>query len=123
MRFKAVLAAAVLLPLAGSPALAGGADVSAVDILKSGDRVYRFTVTVRHADEGWDHYADAFVIESMDGEELARRTLHHPHVEEQPFTRSLSNVTIPAQYDTVTVRAHDSVHGFTGRASTVILPD
>ncbi|MBP5856716.1 hypothetical protein KAJ83_06830 [Marivibrio halodurans] len=123
MRRIALPIAAAILALAAAPVLAGGADVSGVEILRTGDNTYRFTVTVRHDDEGWDHYADAFVIESMDGEELGRRTLHHPHVDELPFTRSLSGVTIPADHNTVTVRAHDSVHGFTGRGSTVILPD
>jgi hypothetical protein len=49
------------------------------------------------------------------------RTLHHPHVEEQPFTRSLSGVRVPAGVDQVSVRARDSVHGYGGETVTVNL--
>ncbi|MEZ4559951.1 MAG: hypothetical protein R2854_26500 [Caldilineaceae bacterium] len=40
------------------------------------------------------------------------RVLLHPHVNEQPFTRSLGNVVIPADVDTVVVRAHTLVAGY-----------
>ena len=43
-------------------------------------------------------------------------------VDEQPFTRSLSGVVIPEGVDTVTVEAHDSVHGWGGAAVEVTLP-
>jgi hypothetical protein len=51
----------------------------------TGSGVYRFSVTVRHADEGWDHYADRWEVLTSDGTLLATRTLYHPHVNEQPF--------------------------------------
>jgi hypothetical protein len=34
---------------------------------------YRFDVTVRHADTGWDHYADAWDILTPDGTLLGSR--------------------------------------------------
>ncbi len=105
-----------------APALAGEADVVAVEVLSSGGNTWSFTVTLEHADEGWDHYADAFEIVSPDGEVLATRTLYHPHVNEQPFTRSLDNVTVPYDYDEVIVRAHDSVHEYGGAELTVKIP-
>jgi hypothetical protein len=43
-------------------------------------------------------------------------------VDEQPFTRSLSGVTIPDGVDRVTVRARDSVHGHGGASVTVDVP-
>lgn len=73
---------------------------------------WRADVTVAHADTGWDHYADGWDVRSMDGTELGYRKLHHPHVTEQPFTRSLSGITIPDGTTEVRVRAHDSVHGW-----------
>lgn len=90
---------------------AGEAQVEAVRARHTGDGMWRFDVTVRHADEGWDHYANAFTIATVDGQLLGTRTLLHPHVEEQPFTRSLGQVAIPAGVAVVVVRAHDSVHG------------
>jgi hypothetical protein len=53
---------------------------------------------------------------------LATRTLLHPHVDEQPFTRSLRNVKIPAATTWVRVRANDLVHGEGGREVTVSVP-
>lgn len=54
-------------------------------------------------------------LAGLAGEVLATRVLHHPHVGEQPFTRSLSGVAIPAGIQRVRVRARDSVYGFGGR--------
>lgn len=73
---------------------------------------WHFDVTLRHADSGWDHYADAWRVVSEDGKELGTRTLFHPHEDEQPFTRSLGNVQIPADMDHVYIEAHDKVHGW-----------
>lgn len=72
---------------------------------------WRFDVTLRHGDTGWDHYADAWSVIGPDGEVLGERVLAHPHVDEQPFTRSLSGVAIPEGVGRVQLRPHDSVHG------------
>ncbi|MBL0713229.1 MAG: hypothetical protein JJV98_05965 [Desulfosarcina sp.] len=44
--------------LAAGTTWAGEADVEAVEAVPMGENRYRFQITVRHADEGWDHYAD-----------------------------------------------------------------
>ncbi len=49
----------------------------------------RFDVTLSHPDTGWDHYSDDWHVEGARGEVLGLRVLAHPHVTEQPFTRSL----------------------------------
>ncbi len=99
-----------LLCLCAAPALADSPQIAFATGSKSG-QTWRFDVTVKHADEGWDHYADGWYILAPDGTELGYRKLLHPHVDEQPFTRSLSNVTLPANTSTVIIRAHDLVHG------------
>lgn len=101
---------------------AGEADVVKVDAKKAGNNTYHFNVTVSHADTGWDHYADKWDVVSKDGVVYGTRILHHPHVGEQPFTRSLSGVGIPEGVKTVTVRAHDSVHKYGGKVVSVDLP-
>ncbi|MEM7693798.1 MAG: hypothetical protein AAF318_05060 [Pseudomonadota bacterium] len=117
---RAVVAAlALTLPF---PAAAGPATVEAVAVTRSSDGTYQFSVTVRHADTGWEHYADAFVVSAPDGTVLGTRTLFHPHVNEQPFTRSLSGVALPAGLATVRVHANDSVHG-PGPAVTVSIDE
>jgi hypothetical protein len=108
--------------LSASAAAAGEADVLEVEITHSGDARYRVTVTVRHADEGWDHYADQWRVVAPDGTVLGTRTLHHPHETEQPFTRSLGGVEIPAGVSEVTIEARDSVHGRGGETMTVQVP-
>ncbi len=101
---------------------AGEADVVAVEVKKSTNGQFQFDVTIRHNDEGWNHYADNWEILSLDGKILAVRVLHHPHVNEQPFTRSLSGVTIPVGIEKVVVRSHDLIHGYGGKEIEVLLP-
>lgn len=101
---------------------AGEAEVIAVDVTRSSDGTYRFDVTVQHADEGWKHYANRWEVLAPDGTVLGTRTLYHPHVDEQPFTRSLSGVVIPPNVSKVTVRAHDLVHGDGGAEIVVEIP-
>ena len=104
-------------------ACAGEADVVKVEAKQTGDNTYRFEVTVRHSDEGWKHYADKWDVLAPDGTVLGTRTLYHPHVDEQPFTRSLTGVAMPTGIGKVTIRAHDSVHAYGGKTVTVELPD
>ena len=102
--------------------LAGEADVLLVDVKKNSDDTYNFSVTVLHKDAGWDHFANKWEILTIDKTVLATRVLHHPHVNEQPFTRSLSDVKLPDGSKSVTIRAHDSVHKYGGKTLTVKLP-
>jgi hypothetical protein len=102
--------------------LAGQADVSDVQVSRNTDGSYRFDVTVRHADQGWEHYADQWQVLALDGRVLGTRVLYHPHVNEQPFTRSLSGVEIPDDVGKVEVRARDSRHGYGGKSHMVELP-
>ena len=101
---------------------AGEVDVVDVRVSKTSSTTYAFDVTVKHADTGWDHYADKWEVVGPDGKVLGTRVLMHPHVNEQPFTRSLSGVKIPPDVKTVTVRAHDKVHGWGGKSMPVDLP-
>lgn len=102
-------------------ARAGAADVVAARVECAASRC-SFVVTLRHDDEGWSHYADAWQVLSPDGEVLATRILRHPHVAEQPFTRSLHGVEIPAGLTSFRVRARDKVHGLGGEERIVELP-
>jgi hypothetical protein len=87
----------------------GEADVEFVSLVRNGD-TWDISVTVRHQDTGWDHYADWWRVVTPDGTELTRRVLLHPHEDEQPFTRDLLNVQIPPQYRSIIIEAHDKVH-------------
>ncbi len=115
----AILALSAPMPNAAS---AGEADVVAVEATPMGGGKFRFDVAVRHADAGWKHYADRFEVLAPDGTVLGTRVLVHPHDNEQPFTRSLVGVVIPAGLARVTVRAHDKVHGYGGATMTIARP-
>ena len=99
------------------------AQVVNVRAVQQDRELWRFDVTVRHNDEGWEHYADRWEVVSAQGEVLATRVLAHPHQQEQPFTRSLSGILLPASVTEVVVRAHDSLHGFGGAELSVPLGD
>lgn len=114
-----LLSAGLMVP---GLSVAGEADVLNVTITRSGNHRYDFSVTVRHDDSGWEHYANKWEVVGSAGSILATRTLLHPHVGEQPFTRSLRSVAIPAGITTVKVRAYDSVHQYGGTEIRVTLP-
>lgn len=101
-------------------ALADPATVQNVKVSKSGD-TFTFNVTIRHNDTGWDDYADIWRIKDEAGNILGERVLTHPHVNEQPFTRSLSGVKVPEGVRTVVIEAHDTVTGWAAETKTVSL--
>lgn len=112
----------ILLLLAASSALAEEPVIENVDIARTGPGTYRFSVTIRHPDTGWDHYADGWRILDMEGNELGMRVLYHPHETEQPFTRSLDDVKIPDGTTQVQVQARDLPAGWNEGSTLVTLP-
>lgn len=121
MRLACRSAICLAVLLAAPTVQAGEADVLAATARQDMRGAWTVSATILHADEGWNHYADRFDVLSPDGTVLGSRTLFHPHVNEQPFTRSLSSLTIPENVDVITVRAHDSVHELGGATIEVVL--
>lgn len=119
-RVRRLAASSLVVGLSAGSALAGPADVVAASAECSASAC-TFVVTVRHDDEGWSHYADAWEVLAPDGAVLATRVLRHPHVGEQPFTRELRGVQVPPDLASVRIRARDSVHGLGGREVVVPL--
>jgi hypothetical protein len=101
---------ALTASLIATPSLAGEAKVVDAKAVKSGN-TWRFDVTIKHADTGWENYADGWGVYLANGTELGYRVLVHPHVNEQPFTRSLSGVKIPKGTQSVVIVPRDKVHG------------
>ena len=98
--------------------IANANDVEVVDVkaIQSKDKTWRFSVTLKHDDEGWDHYANEWQVIAPDDKILATRTLYHPHVDEQPFTRGTQGVKISDDIKTVRIIAKDTVHGLSKNA-------
>jgi len=111
---KKTLLLAITL-LSQTTAHAGQALIEAVEYECNHQRICKFSVTLSHADEGWEHFANGWKILTPAGEVIGFRALTHPHVNEQPFTRSIRNIKIPTTTDTVIFLANDSVHGESDR--------
>ena len=89
--------------LAACPAIADPARIVDAAADRAGDD-WRVSVTLEHGDTGWDDYADGWRVETEGGTVLGRRDLVHPHVNEQPFTRS-TTLPIPDDMARVYIRA------------------
>jgi len=110
-----------LASLLATPALAHPPTIDAVQAERTGDS-WTFAVTISHAETGWDHYADGWQVLTPDGTRLGLRVLVHPHENEQPFTRSLSGVTIPDGISQVQIGARDNTDGWTSELFQLDLP-
>ena len=111
-------------PLAPTPILTQKADADVIHVraIQDADESWTFHVTVAHPDTGWDDYTDGWDVVTPNGIVLKNdsdlpftRLLAHPHVDEQPFTRSQSGIIIPKNVTHIIVRAHDIVDGFGGQ--------
>jgi len=109
--------------LAGTAVYAHAGEVDVVDVTieSMGDGKFRINATLAHDDTGWDHYADRWDVLDETGQVIGVRELAHPHVNEQPFTRSVT-VSIPESVKTITVRANDSVHETGGKTFDIAVP-
>ena len=96
-------------------------EVVDVKIHQLKDKAWTFAVTLKHDDKGWDHYANEWQVIGADNKIFGTRTLYHPHVNEQPFTRNLSGIKIPSTVKTVRVIAKDTVHGLSHQAVEINL--
>lgn len=103
--------AAIALLLA-APAAANPPEVVAATATAGTAGRWTISVTLRHPDTGWDHYASGWEVLAPDGTRLGYRELSHPHVDEQPFTRSLDDLTIPGALDFVLIRPRCTLDGW-----------
>ncbi len=108
MKHASILVAALL---AAAPAFAEQPKITHA-VAHSTGMGWDFEVTIEHGDTGWDHYADGWEIVDGNGQVLGTRVLHHPHVQEQPFTRGLNNVMLPDGTREVFIRVKCSQEGW-----------
>lgn len=118
---RRIIALGLVLFGAGSAAVADDVEVLNAVFSLQAEGVWRVSATLEHADTGWEHYADAWRVVDADGNVFGTRTLLHPHEQEQPFTRGLSDVVIPPAISMVYVEAHDKVHGWAEKKLAVDL--
>ncbi len=97
-------------------------DVVAADVQARGADKFDFDVTISSPYDTPQRYADAFRVLDKNGHVYGERQLLHDHETEQPFTRDLYGVAIPAGVRTVVIQARDQKHGYGGKTVDVSLP-
>ena len=97
-------------------------DVIDVRVHVRSDGLFDFDATISSPYDTPQRYADAFRVMSPKGVQFGERTLFHDHASEQPFTRDLYGVTIPAEINTVVIQARDKKYGYGGKTLHVTLP-
>lgn len=103
-------------------------DVIEAQVRAAGGGRYDFDVTISSPYDTPARYADGFRVTDRQGRVFGERKLWHDHANEQPFTRDLYGVVIPAPVRSVRIEARDKLHGYgdanaRGRAIEVRLPD
>lgn len=88
-----------------------------------GDETWGFDVTISSPYDTPERYADAWRVLDDDGNQLGIRVLAHDHAAEQPFTRSLAGVPIPADVTTVHIEARDLINGWSGETVAIDLEE
>lgn len=119
MNKKSILGMALPL-LAACQVQAGEVQILDVEFINRG-KTWDVRTKVRHDDSGWEHFADAWRVVTENGAVLGTRILQHPHVDEQPFVRSLHELSIPPGVTTVYVEARDNVNGWSSQRVKVDL--
>ena len=98
-------------------------NVVGVQVSARSTGVFDFDVTVSSPYDSPKRYADAFRAMSEDGRTVyGTRNLGHDHAGEQPFTRDLYGVVIPAGVRSVVVQGRDQQNGWGGQTKRVDLP-
>jgi hypothetical protein len=97
-------------------------DVLSVKVRATVAGSFDFDVTVSSPYDTPNRYADGMRARSPEGKVYRERKLWHDHANEQPFTRDLYGVRVPAGVRSVIVEARDQQHGWGGKTVEVRLP-
>lgn len=117
---SSMLSAAYAQPTA--PAGQRFPDVLSAKVIARGAHTFDFDVTVSSPYDTPQRYADAFRVMGKDSKVFGERILFHDHAGEQPFTRDLYGVKIPAGVRAVVIQARDQKFGYGGKTIEVALP-
>ena len=83
---------------------------------------FDFDVTVSSPYDTPQRYADAIRVTAPSGAVLGERLLDHDHASEQPFTRTVSGVTVPVGIKMIVVQGRDQKNGYGGKSLEVAIP-
>ncbi len=108
--------------LVSGMALADPPQVVAASATPDGKGTWTISVALKHPDSGWDHYASAWRLVAPDGTVLGVRELTHPHIDEQPFSSSLSGVKIPQGLRELLIQPRCTMDGWVPMPTMLTLP-
>jgi hypothetical protein len=92
-------------------------------VLKAGSNGgWTLDVTLSSEYDSPERYADGWRVLNSDGNVLGEHTLGHDHANEQPVTRTQTDLEIPDGVDVVTVEGRDTDNGFGGATLDVKVP-
>jgi hypothetical protein len=97
-------------------------DIVAVKVRTAQAGTFDFDVTVSSLYDTPIRYADGIRARSKDGQVYGERKLVHDHADEQPFTRDMYGVKVPAGISAVVIEARDLRYGYGGKTQVVQLP-
>ncbi len=123
-RSSLLLLSALALPAAHAADTASQKhpDVITAKVQPRGGNKFDFDVTVSSPYDTPQRYADAFRVMHKDGTVYGERVLLHDHANEQPFTRELQGIVVPAGVRSVVVQARDLRNGWGGKTVETVLP-
>lgn len=106
---------------------AGGSDrfpdVRQATLKPTGKGVYDATITVSSPYDTPERYADGWrVLKAGTDEVLSEHMLAHDHADEQPFSRTQSDLKIPDGVSRVTIQGRDQDNGYGGETVTIDVP-
>ncbi len=113
----------VIIVCFSTPVLAGGADVVDGEITRDSNGRYTVIATIRHKDEGPEHFANHLHVLTPDGKLAGAMYFIDPHVHIQPFVTIVQSVNVPKGVRELRLRAHDKVHGYTGKEFKLKVPE
>jgi N-acetylmuramoyl-L-alanine amidase len=90
--------------------------------VSGGGPIFNFVVTMSSPYDTPERYADAWRVVGDDGVVYGTMELAEEHSGEQPFTRALAGVEIPATVRSVTIQGRDLVYGWGGESVDLTLP-
>jgi hypothetical protein len=97
-------------------------DILKVAVVARAQDVFDFDATISSPYDTAKRYADAFRVIGQDGKVFGERILFHDHADEQPFTRDLHGIKIPAGVKRVVIQGRDQKFGYGGKTIEVTLP-
>lgn len=113
----------VIMGCFSTPVFAGGADVIDGEISRDSNGRYTVTATIQHKDEGPEHFANHLQVLTPEGKVVGAMYFIDPHIHVQPFVTIVQSVNVPRGVRELRLRAHDKLHGYTGKEFKLKVPE